>query len=77
MSAPRKKTEERPMEITDQIEATAHEIGERVRPQIDEAKKRLSSLNDKAIDYIKENPGTCLVGAVALGYLVGKIARRA
>ena len=63
--------------MTDQIEATARELGERVRPQIEDAKKRLSSLNDKAIDYIKENPGTCLVGAVALGFLIGKIARRA
>jgi ElaB/YqjD/DUF883 family membrane-anchored ribosome-binding protein len=65
------------MEMTDQIEATARELGERVRPQIEDAKKRLSSLNDQAIDFIKENPGTCLVGAVALGFLIGKIARRA
>jgi hypothetical protein len=65
------------MEMTDQIEATAREIGDRVRPQIEDAKRRLTSLNDKAIDYIKENPGTCLVGAVALGFLIGKIARRA
>ncbi|HEY5089975.1 MAG TPA: hypothetical protein VIK30_08400 [Polyangia bacterium] len=64
------------MEMTDQIEATAREIGDRVRPQIEDAKRRLTSLNDKAIDYIKENPGTCLVGAVALGFLIGKIARR-
>jgi ElaB/YqjD/DUF883 family membrane-anchored ribosome-binding protein len=70
------KTEERAMEMTDQIEATAREIGDRVRPQIEDAKRRLTSLNDKAIDYIKENPGTCLVGAVALGFLIGKIARR-
>ena len=64
------------MEMTDQIEATAREIGDRVRPQIEDAKRRLTSLNDQAIDYIKENPGTCLVGAVALGFLIGKIARR-
>jgi ElaB/YqjD/DUF883 family membrane-anchored ribosome-binding protein len=65
------------MEMAEQIEATARELGERVRPQIEDAKKKLSSLNDRAIDYIKENPGTCLVGAVALGFLIGKIARRA
>ena len=64
------------MEMTDQIEATAREIGDRVRPQIEDAKRRLTSLNDQAIDYIKKNPGTCLVGAVALGFLIGKIARR-
>jgi hypothetical protein len=65
------------MEMTDQIEATARELGERVRPQLEDAKRRLMSANDKVIDYIKENPGTCLVGAVALGFIVGKIARRA
>jgi hypothetical protein len=65
------------MEMTDQIEATARELGDRVRPQLEDAKRRLSSLNDKAVDFIKENPGTCLVGALALGYIIGKIARRA
>ena len=65
------------MEVTEQIEETAREIGERVRPQIEDAKRRLSSMNNKAIAFIKENPGTCLVGAVALGYLIGTIARRA
>jgi hypothetical protein len=65
------------MEMTDQIEATARELGDRVRPQLEDAKRRLLSTNDKVIAYIKENPGTCLLGAVALGFIVGKIARRA
>ena len=64
------------MEMTERIEETARELGERVRPQIENAKQRLSSLNDSATDYIKENPGKCLVGALAIGYLIGKIASR-
>ena len=64
------------MEMTEKIEETAREIGERVRPQIDEAKRKLESLNTSAVAFIKENPGKCLVGAVALGYLIGKIASR-
>jgi ElaB/YqjD/DUF883 family membrane-anchored ribosome-binding protein len=64
------------MEMTERIEDTARELGERVRPQIENAKRRLSSLNDSATDYIKENPGKCLVGALAIGYLIGKIASR-
>jgi ElaB/YqjD/DUF883 family membrane-anchored ribosome-binding protein len=64
------------MEMTEKIEETAREIGERVRPQIDEAKRKLESLNSSAVSFIKENPGKCLVGAVALGYLIGKIASR-
>ena len=64
------------MEMTEKIEETAREIGARVRPQIDEARKKLESMNTSAIAFIKENPGKCLVGAVALGFLVGKIASR-
>ncbi len=65
------------MEMTEQIEATVREMGARVRPQIDEARKRLTSLNHNAAGYIKENPGRCLLGALAVGFLIGKIARRA
>jgi ElaB/YqjD/DUF883 family membrane-anchored ribosome-binding protein len=72
-----KKSGGETMEMTEQIEATVREVGARVRPQIDEAKKRLSSLDETVTDYIKENPGTCLLGALAVGYLIGKIARKA
>jgi len=64
------------MEMTDQIEQRAREIGDRVRPQIEDAKRKLESINDQVTDYIKENPGKCVLGAVALGFLIGKIARR-
>jgi ElaB/YqjD/DUF883 family membrane-anchored ribosome-binding protein len=64
------------MEMTDKIEETAREIGARVRPQIEEARRRVSSLNNSATTYIKENPGKCVVGAIALGYLIGKLAGR-
>jgi len=65
------------MEVTEQIEATVRQVGARVRPQIDEARRRLTSLNSNVSSYIKENPGRCLLGAIALGFLVGKIARKA
>jgi len=64
------------MEMTEQIEKTAREIEDRFRPQIEEAKKKVSDLNDRAVSYIKENPGKCLLGAVAAGYIIGRIARR-
>ena len=65
------------MEMTEQIEETVRQVGARVRPQIDHARRRLSSLNHDATCYINENPGRCLLGALALGFLIGKIARRA
>jgi len=64
------------MEMTERLEDTARELGERVRPQIENAKRRLSSMNESMTDYIKENPGKCLVGALAVGYLIGKLASR-
>jgi ElaB/YqjD/DUF883 family membrane-anchored ribosome-binding protein len=64
------------MEMTDQIEKTAKELEDRFRPQIEEAKKKVSDLNDRAVDYIKANPGKSLLGALAAGYIIGRIARR-
>ncbi len=64
------------MEMTEQFEKAAHEIEDRFRPQIEEAKKKVSDLNDSAVSYIKKNPGKCLLGAVAIGYIIGRIARR-
>ena len=64
------------MEMTDQIEKTAKELEDRFRPQIEEAKKKVTDLNDRAVSYIKENPGKCLLGAIAAGYIIGRIARR-
>jgi ElaB/YqjD/DUF883 family membrane-anchored ribosome-binding protein len=64
------------MEMQEQIEATVREVEARVRPKIEEAQERLESLNEQVTDYIKENPGKCLLGALAVGFLIGKIARR-
>ena len=64
------------MEIADQFERAAHDIEDRVRPQIDEAKRKLVGFNDQAVAYIKANPGKCLIGAAAVGFIIGRIARR-
>lgn len=41
-----------------------------------DAAENLSRLNDRALAFARERPGTCIVGAVALGFIVGKIAAR-
>jgi len=64
------------MEMTEQFEKTARELEDRIRPQIEEAKKKVSDLNGRAVSYIKENPGKCLLGAIAAGYIIGRIASR-
>jgi ElaB/YqjD/DUF883 family membrane-anchored ribosome-binding protein len=64
------------MEMTEQFEKTARELEDRIRPQIDEAKKKVSDLNDRAVSYIKANPGKSLLGALAAGFIIGRIASR-
>jgi hypothetical protein len=64
------------MELTHELEETAREIERRVRPQINDAKKQLSKLNSRVINTIKTHPGKCLLGTLAVGYVIGRIARR-
>jgi hypothetical protein len=46
------------------------------RQTIEELKQRLELLNERVKDFIKERPAACLAGALALGYVVARIARR-
>lgn len=58
------------------IQDRARELAERVGPQIDQARENLTQMNHRAITFIRQNPGTCLLGALAFGFIVGKIASR-
>ena len=49
---------------------------DRLRPRIEELKERIGSLNERAKGFIKEHPAACLVGALGLGYLFARMARR-
>ncbi len=59
-----------------QMADKARQFQDRVVPQIDEARQNLVDLNDRVVNFIRANPGTCLLGAVAVGFLVGRIASR-
>jgi len=59
-----------------QIQDRARELQERIVPQIDEARRNLIDLNSRTISFIRANPGTCLLGAVAMGFIIGKLASR-
>ena len=61
---------------TGEIERAIREAGEQALPHVEDARRRLSSWNDTVTGYIKERPGRCLLGALALGFVIGKIARR-
>jgi hypothetical protein len=61
---------------TTTLENSLDDLGDRVRPQIERAKRRLAEINGQVTGFIKEHPVACLLGAVGLGYLVARVARR-
>lgn len=62
--------------IEDTIKATTEALSARVQPHIDAGKRRVQSLDGQARALINQHPVACLAGAVALGYLVARLARR-
>jgi ElaB/YqjD/DUF883 family membrane-anchored ribosome-binding protein len=60
----------------EQMQNKAREHLAQLGPQLDEARRNLVDFNTRTVAFIRENPGTCLLGAVALGFLVGKLASR-
>ncbi len=46
------------MEIAEQIESTVRDVGAKVRPQLDDAKRRLTSLNSNVTGLHQGEPGS-------------------
>jgi hypothetical protein len=63
------------MDITD-IEDSARKITDRIQPQIDDAKRRFDDVNERVSAFVQDHPGACLLGAIALGYAIARLARR-
>ncbi|OJT20459.1 hypothetical protein BO221_31125 [Archangium sp. Cb G35] len=59
-----------------QLQDKARQIQENLLPQLDEARRNLEDMNTRAVSFIRANPGTCLLGAVAVGFIIGRIASR-
>jgi hypothetical protein len=64
------------MNTSEPLEKTAQELEESISRLPKEASRRLATLNAEVTAYIRANPGTCLLGALATGYIIGSIARR-
>jgi ElaB/YqjD/DUF883 family membrane-anchored ribosome-binding protein len=65
-------TGQRAREVQDAIEDSVHEIEERYR----DVRDQLQHANHQAVDFIRKHPATCIFGAVAVGYLVGRMASK-
>ncbi len=63
------------MEPSERLE-DVHELGEQLGPKIDEAKARLRDANQRIVAFIKERPGTSLLAALAIGFVIGRMVRR-
>lgn len=48
----------------------------RIAPTLDQARTNLAAVDRRAVAFIRERPVTCIVGALALGFVVGKLAAR-
>jgi ElaB/YqjD/DUF883 family membrane-anchored ribosome-binding protein len=49
---------------------------ERLGPRLDEAREQLDALNLRVQTYVKENPGKALLGALAVGFAVGRLVSK-
>ena len=51
-------------------------LQERLGPQFEQATAQLQQVNERVKDFVRKNPGSTLLGAAALGFLIGKWASR-
>ncbi|MFZ5443704.1 MAG: hypothetical protein ACOZQL_27095 [Myxococcota bacterium] len=52
------------------------ELQARLAPQLEQAQEQLAEVNEKVKTFIRKNPGTTLLAAAAVGFLIGKWASR-
>lgn len=67
---------------TQALHARAREVQQRLEEGFQQVEERYGDLreqlqeyNERATEFIRENPALCLAGAVAAGFLLGKLAR--
>ncbi|MFN0062753.1 MAG: hypothetical protein ACKVPX_09570 [Myxococcaceae bacterium] len=63
------------METMKNTESRLRELGEHVVPQMEALEKKLEAASKRARQFIKEQPGACLLGALAAGFVIGRIVR--
>jgi ElaB/YqjD/DUF883 family membrane-anchored ribosome-binding protein len=64
------------MEFPRNIQETTRDLTNRIAPRIDAVREGVASLNERAADYIRANPAQSIIGAIVVGYLVGRLVSR-
>lgn len=62
-----------PDEQTPQSQELA--LAQEAQAQLQHLQQTLAQAQERAVEFVKKNPGLCLVGGLALGYLLGRVAR--
>ena len=65
-------TQENGTALPDQVMA----LQQQAQEQIEAAKEAIGDLDKKVRAFVRENPGMCLVGAVAAGFIVARLVSR-
>ncbi len=47
-----------------------------IEKQVVQTRAQLQEFNEQAVTFIRQNPGWCILGAVTVGYLVGRMASK-
>lgn len=61
---------------TNDYGAGAANLRERGQETLDEARQKFSDIQSQVIRFIKERPTASLIGAVAAGFIVGRLLSR-
>ena len=59
-----------------EVQQKLKEEQSRLEQGLEQARGELSDLNQRVVDVIKRRPGTCLLLALAAGFVIGRMASR-
>ena len=65
--------------VNDQTSDTRERLEEQyqnIEQQVVQTRAQLQELNEQAVTFIRQNPGWCILGAVTVGYFVGRMASK-
>jgi len=60
---------------TTSFKESVDNLSDRVGPKIEEAKQQIGRINGRLTSFIQDHPAACLLGAIAVGYLLARVAR--
>lgn len=64
------------MNIVESIQETTDDVGRSIAAETRTLRDGIRLTNRRAVEYVKGNPAKCLLGALAVGFIVGRLAAR-